>query len=127
MRVVAELMPSQQQSIVIVEDDAAMRKAIERLLRGAGFQSMSFASAEALLQTDAVDDAACLVLDIYLPGLSGLELQQLLVSTGRTNRSFSSPGKMMRPCATKRAYLRKPFAGKELLEAIRLANLGGTQ
>jgi FixJ family two-component response regulator len=88
MRVVAELMPSQQQSIVIVEDDARMRKAIERLLRGAGFQSMSFASTEALLQTDAVDDAACLVLNIYLPGLSGLELQQLLVSTGRTTGHF---------------------------------------
>ena len=51
-----------------------MSKAIARLLRAAGFQPVSFASAEELLQTEAADSAACLVLDIHLPGLSGLEL-----------------------------------------------------
>ena len=68
------LAAAQYQSVVVVEDDAGMSKAIERLLRAAGFQTMSFASAEELLQTEAVDVAACLVLDIHLPGLSGLEL-----------------------------------------------------
>ena len=51
-----------------------MSKAIARLLRAAGFQPVSFASAEELLQTEAAASAACLVLDIHLPGLSGLEL-----------------------------------------------------
>ena len=64
-------MPDQQQSIVIVEDDAGMRKAIERLLRAGGFQWVSFASAEAFMQAGAADTAGCLVLDINLPGLSG--------------------------------------------------------
>ena len=67
----------------MVEDDAGMKKAIERLLRAAGFQPVSFASAEELLQTEAVDSAACLVLDIHLPGLSGLELPRLLVTSRR--------------------------------------------
>ena len=77
----AALMPDQ--SIVVVEDDAGMSKAIERLLRAAGFQPVSFISAEELLQTEAADSAACLVLDIHLPGLSGLELARLLVGSGR--------------------------------------------
>ena len=79
----AELMSDQHQSVVVVEDDAGMKKAIERLLRAAGFQPVSFASAEELLQTEAVDAAACLVLDIHLPGLSGLELGRRLVRSGR--------------------------------------------
>ena len=71
------------QPIVVVEDDAGMSKAIERLLRAAGFQPVSFVSAEELLQTEAADSAACLVLDIHLPGLSGLELARLLIGSGR--------------------------------------------
>ena len=92
----------QHQSIVVVEDDAGMSKAIVRLLRAAGFQPVSFASAEELLQTAAVDSAACLVLDIHLPGLSGLELGRLLITSITQNRSFLSPDRMKCPCATKR-------------------------
>src|SRR5690349_22602485 len=78
----AQLAPDQHPFVVIVEDDAGMRKAIERLLRAAGFQPFSFASAEELLQTEAMDHASCLVLDIHLPGLSGLGLKQVLVTSG---------------------------------------------
>jgi FixJ family two-component response regulator len=114
----------QHQSIVVVEDDAGMSKAIARLLRAAGFQPTSFASAEELLQTEAVDSAACLVLDIHLPGLSGLELARLLVTSGRAKPVIFITGQdeaSMRDEAHQLgcAYFRKPFEGKKLLEAIR--------
>jgi len=122
----AELMPDQHPSIVVVEDDDGMKKAIERLLRAAGFQPKSFASAEELLQTEAADSATCLVLDIHLPGISGLELGRLLIASGRakplifiTGQDESSlRGEAQRVGC---AYFRKPFEGKALLEAIRRA------
>ena len=118
------LVADQHQSIVVVEDDAGMSRAIQRLLRAAGFQSTSFASAEELLKTDAVDSAACLVLDIHLPGLSGLELARLLVTSGRAKPVIFITGHdetSLRDEAQRLgcAYFRKPFKGKELLEAIR--------
>jgi FixJ family two-component response regulator len=116
----------QHQFIVVVEDDAGMSKAIVRLLRAAGFQSVSFASAEELLQTEAADSAACLVLDIHLPGLSGLELRRLLVSSGRAKPVIFITGQDEAPLRDEArrlgcAYFRKPFEGKALLEAIRVA------
>ena len=116
----------QHQSIVVVEDDAGMSKAIARLLRAAGFQPVSFASAEELLQTEAADSAACLVLDIHLPGLSGLELRRLLFSSGRAKPVIFITGQdepSLRDEAQRLgcAYFRKPFEGKALLEAIRAA------
>jgi FixJ family two-component response regulator len=116
----------QHQSIVVVEDDAGMKKAIERLLRAAGFQPVSFASAEELLQTEAADSATCLVLDIHLPGLSGLELGQLLITSGRAKPFIFITGQdeaSLRGEAQRLgcAYFRKPFEGKALLEAIRQA------
>jgi FixJ family two-component response regulator len=122
----AALTPDQQTSIVVVEDDAGMKKAIERLLRAAGFQPVSFASAEELLQTEAADSAACLVLDIHLPGLSGLELGRLLVTSDRAKPVIFITAQDEAPLRDEArrlgcAYFRKPFEGKKLLEAIRAA------
>jgi len=115
-----------QQSIVVVEDDAGMKKALERLLRAAGFQPVSFASAEELLKTQAADSAACLVLDIHLPGLSGLDLGRYLVSSGRAKALIfitgqDEPSLRNEAQSLGCAYFRKPFEGKALLEAIRRA------
>jgi FixJ family two-component response regulator len=124
----AALASNQHLTIVVVEDDAGMSKAIVRLLRAAGFQPVSFASAEELLKTDAADSAACLVLDIHLPGLSGLELGRFLVTSGRAKPLIFITGQdepSLRDEARLlgRAYFRKPFEGKALLEAIRAAQL----
>jgi FixJ family two-component response regulator len=121
----AALALESQRSIVVVEDDAGMKKAIERLLRAAGFQPLSFASAEELLQTEAAASAACLVLDIHLPGISGLELGRLLTS-GRARPIIfitAQEEALLRDEAQRLgcAYFRKPFEGKALLEAIRRA------
>ncbi len=120
----AALLPEPRQRIVVVEDDAGMNKAIERLLRAAGFQPVTFASAEELLQTNAVDYAACLVLDIHLPGISGLELTELLAASGRAKPVIFITGQdnpTLRDEARRLGggYFRKPFDGKALLEAVR--------
>ena len=120
-------MPDQCQSLVVVEDDAGMSKAIGRLLRAAGFAPVLFSSAEDLLQTDAANTAACFVLDIHLPGLSGFELQRRLAASDRKPRvifitahdeASARDEAQQQGCI---AYLRKPFDGNTLLDAIRLA------
>jgi FixJ family two-component response regulator len=120
----AELPPEERQAIVVVEDDPGMKKAIERLLRAASFQAICFLSAEELLQTNAVDYAACLVLDIHLPGISGLELMKLLVASSRTKPVMFVTGQdnaFLHDEARRLGgdYFRKPFDGKALLEAVR--------
>src|SRR5262245_44534165 len=76
-------MPDREQgAIVVVEDDEGMRSAAQRVLNAAGFRAEAFASAESLLESGAADGAACMVLDIHLPGLSGFELCHEFVRTG---------------------------------------------
>ncbi|MGZ9243443.1 MAG: response regulator transcription factor [Candidatus Binatia bacterium] len=123
----AELLPDQHPSIVVVEDDAGMSKAIARLLRAAGFQTKSFASAEEFLQTDAASEADCMVLDVHLPGISGFDLRRRLAALGQNmpvifitaqdEDSVRAEAEQL-DCI---AYFRKPFQGSELLGAIREA------
>src|SRR5262249_9053671 len=75
-------MPSEPPRILVVEDDASMSQAIERILRAGGFEVVLFASAEAALQVDGARAADCLVLDIFLPGISGFALYRRLVHGG---------------------------------------------
>ena len=64
--------------VAVVEDDAAMRKSIERLLDASGYTASTFASAEEFLQSALVDSFMGLVLDIHLGGMSGIELRRRL-------------------------------------------------
>jgi two-component system response regulator FixJ len=69
-------------TIVVVDDDADMNTALKRLLHAAGYQTNTYASAESFLETDPEASGDCLVLDINLPGLSGLELARQLRGRG---------------------------------------------
>ncbi|MGB6945550.1 MAG: response regulator [Bryobacteraceae bacterium] len=64
--------------ISIVDDDASIREALKSLMRSVGFDVETFASAEAFLASERLDDTACLILDVSLPGMSGFELQNHL-------------------------------------------------
>lgn len=64
--------------VFVVDDDDAVRVGLERLLRSAGYQALTFSSAAAFLDTAPVDVEACLILDINMPGLNGLDLQEAL-------------------------------------------------
>ena len=113
--------------VVIVEDDDGMRKALDRLLRAAGYQPLLFSSAEAFLGTATAHLAACMVLDIHLPGMSGLELGRKLTASGRvppiifiTGQDDDAAREEARQLQCL-AYFRKPFEGVALLDAIRQA------
>src|SRR5262245_46111542 len=75
-------MPTQKHNVVVVDDDMSMNQAIKRPLLARGFAVETFQSAEALLESDAAESAECLVLDMRLPGMSGLELQARLKQDG---------------------------------------------
>ena len=69
--------------ISIVDDDASIREALKRLMRSVRFSADAYGSAEEFLASDRVNDTACLILDVYLPGMNGFELQNHLKAEGR--------------------------------------------
>ena len=69
--------------ISIVDDDASIRKALKRLFTSVGFEVALFSSAEEFLGANSIPDPACLILDLRMPGMSGLELQSVLSSGNR--------------------------------------------
>jgi FixJ family two-component response regulator len=71
-----------ERSVFIVDDDLSVRRALERLLRVAGYKVETFVSARDFLERGDCSRAACLVLDVRMPGQSGLELYEALVSGG---------------------------------------------
>ena len=70
--------------ICIVDDDASVRRALGRMTRSFGFEVVPFESGRACLDGTAIDRAACLILDVSMPGIDGFELFHLLHSTGRS-------------------------------------------
>ena len=121
--------------IAIVDDDASICDALTSLLRAVGWRAVGFTSAEAFLQSGQVHTTACLLLDVRLPGGSGLELQQQLRSSqARIPIIFITAhgNEAMRAQALQAgavAFFAKPFNDTALLEAIRTAlapDSGGT-
>ena len=120
-------MHQKQRTIVVVEDDTGLRKALGRVLSVAGFSTRTFADAEQLLEASAANSAACLVLDVHLPLLSGFELYERLRSESgiRPPAVFISahdePDARQLATSAGAAYLPKPFAGRQLLVAVKRA------
>jgi FixJ family two-component response regulator len=69
--------------ISIVDDDASIREALKGLMRSVNLHAEAFASAEEFLASERLNDTSCLILDLYLPGMNGFELQQRLKAEGR--------------------------------------------
>lgn len=110
--------------VLVIEDDESMREAIESLLKAAGYATTVYASAEALLSAGTPGDARCIVSDVRLPGMSGLELVSELRARGAPLpvilvTAHDSPA--VRGEAALRgaaAYLPKPFERCALLASI---------
>jgi len=119
-----------RQTIVLIDDDESVRRALQRLLRAAGWHVETFAAAEQFLDSLAQPAPACLVVDVHLPGLSGLELHQRLQAEGRAVPVvfISAFGdERMRAQAREAgaiAFLDKPFQEECLLEAVAQAAAG---
>jgi FixJ family two-component response regulator len=113
-------------TVVVVEDDAGMRKAVARMLGIAGFRVEAFASAEECLASAAAAKADCFVCDIHLPGASGFALRRRLVDAGSTAQvifitGHDSPATRNEAARLGGAYLAKPFEGGALIGAVKEA------
>jgi FixJ family two-component response regulator len=113
--------------ISIVDDDESMREAIQSLLRSVGFRTQMFASAEQFLQSDQIETTACLILDVRMPGMSGLELQRHLMATQyripivfvTAHGDEEARARALQEGAVE--FLLKPFSEEALLNAIQVA------
>jgi FixJ family two-component response regulator len=115
--------------VLVIDDDDSTLRALQRLLETAGLPSAGYESAEQVLASDAYDDAACVVSDQRLPGMSGLELLAALRARNVTSpfiliTANDSPRVRAEAGARGATYLAKPFLGAELLDAIEAATEG---
>jgi FixJ family two-component response regulator len=113
--------------VAIVDDDKSIRNATQDLLKAAGFSTATFEDAESFLGSASRATAACLVADMRMPGMSGVELYQTLVAAGDgipTVIITAHPEEVMQArgrVAGLTCYLIKPFTPDELLECVREA------
>jgi FixJ family two-component response regulator len=112
--------------VAVVDDDASVREALKALLRAAGFRVDVFGSAEEFLGPRRAADTACLVLDVQMPGMSGLELQRVVASGSAVPIVFMTAHADANVRARALAsgavqFLEKPFDDEALLEAIEQA------
>lgn len=113
--------------VFAVDDDASMREALSRLFRSTGLRAQVFASAQEFLRFKRPDAPACLVLDVRLPGLSGLDLQRELAATGLAIPIIFITGHGDIPMSVQAMkdgaveFLTKPFREQALLDAIQQA------
>jgi len=114
-------------TVFIIDDDVEVRMSIQGLLKVAGLQSQSFATAEEFLTRNVPDGPSCLVLDVSLPGADGLELQQKLANAGVPIPIIFITGHGDIPMTVKAIksgaveFLTKPFVDEDLLNAIQQA------
>jgi FixJ family two-component response regulator len=110
--------------ISIVDDDETFRNSLDDLVQSLGFQTQGFPSAEGFLSSSQARDTACLILDVRMPGMNGLDLQRRIVAAGWTIPIIfitSHAGDDVRARALEAgavAFLHKPFREEELLNAI---------
>jgi FixJ family two-component response regulator len=113
--------------VFIVDDDLSVRRSTERLIRSAGFKVLTFTSAGEFLASPRPEGPACLVLDVRMPGLSGMELQRELTQSGIHIPIIFITGHGDIPMSVRAMkagaveFLTKPFRSRSLLEAVRAA------
>ena len=120
-------MPENNPVVYVVDDDPSIRDALDSLIRSVGFRAQTFASAQDFLKSARPDAPGCLVLDVRLPGLSGLDLQRelarvdiripIIFITGHGDIPMSVSA--MKAGAVE--FLTKPFRDQDLLDAIQAA------
>ena len=120
-------MPRRQKIVAVVDDDSSMLGATKELLEARGFVTKAFASAEEFLDYDAHAQVDCLLLDIHLGGMSGIELRRRLTVSGATlpvifitalDDEDTRAQAQQAGCV---AFLRKPYSARQLFDAIEKA------
>jgi FixJ family two-component response regulator len=116
--------PTDSPLVAIVDDDELFRRSIERLVRSAGFNVATFASAEDFLDSADLDRVTCAILDMRLPGMNGLDLQQRLIARPTpmpivfVSAHEEAAMRAMALRAGAIAFLKKPFDNSTLLDAL---------
>jgi len=114
-------------TVFVIDDDAAMRDSLKDLIRSVGLRVELFASAQDFLRSEHPDVPGCLVLDVRMPGLSGLDLQRRLADAGLTIPIIFISGHGDIPMTVRALkagaleFLTKPFRDQDLLDAIQQA------
>src|SRR5437762_5125906 len=117
-------MPEENPTVLVVDDDPQMRDSIGQLLRSLGMDTQLFASVSDFLKSDKPDGPACLVLDVRLPGRSGLEFQRDLAAANRDLPIIFITGHGDIPMTVQAMkggaieFLTKPFRDQDLLHAV---------
>jgi FixJ family two-component response regulator len=120
----------QRPLVALVDDDESVRESLPDLLRQFGFSVRAFASAEEFLSSDCVDQTRCLILDIAMPGMSGLDLQRQLQTQGSSIPVIIITGQNEETVwnrALEQGAVRvllKPIIASVLIEAVNLAIRG---
>jgi FixJ family two-component response regulator len=116
--------------ICIIDDDPSVREAMEGLVRSLGYSSATFSSAEEYLQSDHVGDSSCLIVDLRMPGMSGADLQDLLIADGcetpiifmTASRDEGVRRRVLNAGAL--GFLRKPIDDRSLIDCLENALTG---
>ncbi|NEU99601.1 response regulator transcription factor [Bradyrhizobium uaiense] len=115
---------SGQPLVIVVDDDAAVREAVQELMQSAGMECVGFASTRELLETDVLEGPGCLVLDVRMPGSSGLDLQMHLTASGNPKPIVFLTGHGDIPMSVQAMkagaidFLTKPVRDQTLLDAV---------
>jgi FixJ family two-component response regulator len=113
--------------VAIIDDEPSVLKGLKRVMDASGFMTEVFNSAEAFLERDGASSVACIVLDIHMGGISGIEMRRRLTAMGSTIPVIFMTGRdsdavrreaMDAGCA---AYLEKPFSGHVLIDSVNSA------
>jgi FixJ family two-component response regulator len=120
-------MSSPENLVFVVEDDPSMRNALNNLLRSVGLEAQLFSSAKEFLQSGRPDVPSCVILDVRLPGISGLDLQRELAAANvhipiifiTAHGDIPMSVRAMKAGAVE--FLTKPFRDQDLLDAIQVA------
>jgi FixJ family two-component response regulator len=117
-------------TVYVIDDDARVRASVQGLLKSAGLHSVGYETAEQFWREEAADGPSCLILDVSLPGMSGLDFQQQLRRAGRSIPIIFITGHGDIPMSVKAiksgalAFLTKPFEDQDLLNAVEEALAG---
>ena len=116
-----------RETVFIVDDDASVREALANLMRSVGLHAQLFASAQEFLKTPQPDSPACLILDVRMPGLGGLDCQRQLADAGRHIPIIFMTGHGDIPMSVRAMkagavdFLTKPFRDQDLLDVVQQA------
>jgi FixJ family two-component response regulator len=110
--------------ISIIDDDESVRAATNRLVRSLGFVALTFACADEFLRSPRLNDTSCVIADVQMPGMSGIELQSALIASGKVIPIIfitAFPDERIRTRAMEAGavgFLSKPFKGSILIQYI---------